>query len=154
MASQQNLRDLTNLVPGSLGFLGQIDFMQASHAAAIDADEVRMLTAILVRRVSQFKSPDVIAQFGSNCESRIDQITEVTKHRGLVETQRNQVIGNLTVSCRAFGGLQPFHHRDPGCRGTKADSRENFTNSSDCFNVIFSRHDDPPQEPWYEPGIH
>ncbi len=74
--------------------------MQARDRTAIDTDKMRMVTTIGMRRVAQFKPPDMVAQFSPRHQANVHKIVEIAKHCGLIEAQRNQICGDLCMCCR------------------------------------------------------
>ncbi len=65
MTSHQDLGDLANLRELFQRGLRQIQFMQAGDLPAPDANEMRMLTAVLVVGITKLEPPDVVAQFST-----------------------------------------------------------------------------------------
>ena len=102
MTSHQDLGDLAHLRELFQRGLRQIQFMQAGDLPASDADEMRMLTAVLVVGITKLKPPDVVAQFGTRDQPCLGQIIQVAKDSRFVEPQRHQINRDLGVRCRCL----------------------------------------------------
>jgi hypothetical protein len=70
--------------------------------------------------VSQFESPDVIPQFGPMEDLSVGQISEVAKHRRLVEPQRRQFIGEFGMSDGSLGMPELTQDQNPRWRAAQA----------------------------------
>lgn len=97
MSADQDFRDFTDRSHRLHGRFRQFELMQAGHAATVDTNEMRMLTTIRMRIVSQLKAPDVIAQFFSSHEACFNKIGEIPQHSRFIEAKRDQARRNIRM---------------------------------------------------------
>jgi len=94
--------------------------------------------------VAQLEPPDVIAQFGPADEPRIDQIGQIPKHGGLVEAERHQLFGDLSVADGRSCPLQPTDDRQTCRGGSQPHSAEEGSNLRNLIDFVLLAHADLP----------
>lgn len=107
--------DFANFSPERFGFLGIVELDmhvgQTRDLSTIVADKVRMLAVGVLVGASKFKAPDAVAQIEAGQQADFDQVGEVAKDRGLVESQRNELGYEFGV-CQ--GGVCVHHATQDG----------------------------------------
>ena len=105
MPIENHFRHLADFPQVSLASGWQADCFvgQASRLAAIDADKVRMFG---LPPLMKGEPPDVIAQIDADCQPRLGQIVQATKHGRCSETRSLQLLTDLRVCQRRLGSGQ------------------------------------------------
>jgi len=85
------------------------------------------VAASVVRWIAEFKSPNVISQFGSQDQFGFGEIGQVSKNGGLVKAERYQLIGELRMSLRLCGSFECIDDRDSSGRAAEPGIAKQFS---------------------------
>jgi hypothetical protein len=92
---------------------------------------MRMLVLIRMLQIRQLKPPDVVAQFGPQEQPLVGQIGQIPKNCRLVETRRNQLFGQISMSHRSLRLAKCLHNGNASRRCPQLATAQQLTDFLD-----------------------
>ena len=97
MSAEQDFGDLADFLALALAASRQLDIVQASDGAAIDAKKMGMNPVAMIAGHHRFETPNVIAQFGATQQTGLGHVVQIAESRRLINAARRQEISHIGV---------------------------------------------------------